>query len=448
VADTWTRDRLTLSAGLRWDRQTSSLGATSVPASIAFPALLPAAAATPVNDAIVWNSVTPRIGATWSVGEERRTIVRAAYSIFAEQLGATAASFVSPIQAASITFQAIDRNGNRIADPGELDLSTISGFSGFDPFNPTRLTTVNQISSYATPLTHELIVGGDHELWPHFGVGAAFTYRYMTRLDWAPLIGVTGADYIQYGTLTGSRDPIGSFSVPVFALKQSSLPTGNGRVYEQRQGYHQRYLGFELNAVKRLSDKWMARFAFSTNDHREYFEGTSGLEDPTPNPLSPNKNGGVVLTETTGSGKSNVFMVLPTYQLVFTGMYQWRWGINVAANALFRQGYAEPFFVSAVKTGDPSTAPPTIVEFKDVLVVDNVNHFRLPPVKSLDARLEKTFAFRHANVAADLDVFNAANVATPLGKTYDLRLTGPTGFNQILEIMNPLIVRLGARVTF
>jgi hypothetical protein len=368
--------------------------------------------------------------------------------MFAQQLGATAASFISPIQAASITFQAVDRNGNKIADPDELDLSTIAGFSGFDPFNPTRLTTVNQIGRYTTPVTHEVIAGGDHELWPHFGVGAAVPYRRMTHFDWAPLIGVTSADYLRYGTLTGSRDPIGSFSVPVFALEQSSLPAGNGRSYEERKGYHQRYIGLELNAVKRLSDRWMARFAFSTNDHREYFDGASALQDPTPSPLAPSRNGGVVITETAGSGKSNVFIVLPSYQFIFTGMYQWKWGINVAANAMFRQGYAEPFFASAVRTGDPSTAPPTIVEFKDVLVVGEVSHYRLPAVKSVDGRLEKTFTVGRTSVAADLDVFNVANAATPLGKTYDIRLTGPTGFNQILEIMNPLIVRLGARVTF
>jgi hypothetical protein len=236
--------------------------------------------------------------------------------------------------------------------------------------------------------------------------------------------------------------------VPVYALAQSKLPVGNGHTLDERQGYHQRYLGLELNAVKRLSDRWMARFAFSTNDHREYFDGSSALQDPTPNPLSPNRNGGVVLTETSGSGKSNVFMVLPSYQFIGTGMYQWKWGINLAASALFRQGYAEPFFASAVKTGDPGTSPPTIVEFKDVLVVDEVSHYRLPAVKSVDARLEKTFSIGHANIAADLDVFNVANAATPLGKTYDVRLTGPTGFNQVLEIMNPLIVRLGARVSF
>ncbi len=46
------------------------------------------------------------------------------------------------------------------------------------------------------------------------------------------------------------------------------------------------------------------------------------------------------------------------------------------------------------------------------------------------------------------DVFNLVNAWTPLRRQNDYRFTGPNGFNQILEIMNPLVVRLGASVTF
>jgi len=445
ASDTWTHDRLTVTAGLRWDRQASSLGAASVPAAKTFPSLLPAVTATPQNDVIVWNSVSPRVGATWAFGEDRTTVARAAYSMFAAQLPAASASFISTIQAATITFPALDLNGNKLADPDELQLNLIAGFSGFDPFDPTRVTTLNEIGKYRTPVTHEGIFGVDHELWPHFGVGAAVTYRYMTHFTWAPLIGITSADYARVGTLTGSADPIGSYSVPLYALKVSSVPTGNGRIYEERQGYHQRFWGVEVNAVKRFSDRWMLRFAFSTNDHREYFGSPDSLGDPTPSPLEPARNGGLVLTETTGSGKSNVFMVLPNYQFAMNGLYQWRWGINVAANALIRQGYATPFFAGATRTGDGVN---TVLEFKDVLVVDDVGRFRLPATKSVDARVEKVLSFDRATLALDFDVFNAVNAATPLGKQYDLRFTGPLGFNQVLEIMNPLIVRLGARLSF
>jgi hypothetical protein len=186
----------------------------------------------------------------------------------------------------------------------------------------------------------------------------------------------------------------------------------------------------------------MARFGFSTNDHREYFQGPGALEDPTPGPASPNIDGGVVVTQTGGSGKSNIYMVLPKYQLVANGMYQAPWGINLGANWLLRQGYAIPYFRGAIATGDP------LQNLKSVLVVDDVTKFRLPKVSSLDVRLEKAFRIRTLNFMGDLDVFNVTNSATVLGKQFDIRRTGATGFDKVLEIMNPRILRIGARLNF
>jgi hypothetical protein len=62
--------------------------------------------------------------------------------------------------------------------------------------------------------------------------------------------------------------------------------------------------------------------------------------------------------------------------------------------------------------------------------------------------VEKRFTFGKAAIGLDFDIFNVLNSGTVLGRQYDVRLTGPTGFNQILEIMNPRIARLGARFTF
>jgi hypothetical protein len=191
-----------------------------------------------------------------------------------------------------------------------------------------------------------------------------------------------------------------------------------------------------------MSNRWMARFGFSTNDHREYFDGPEALDDPTPTNTQPKKDGGLVVTQTGGSGKSGIYMVLPRYQFVANGMYQLPWDINVGANWLLRQGYSEPFYRSQVATGDP------LGSRKNVLVVGDVGDFRLPAVSSLDTRVEKAFKIQRATLALDLDIFNLFNNATVLGKTYDLRLTGATGFNKTLEIMNPRILRLGARFNF
>jgi hypothetical protein len=280
----------------------------------------------------------------------------------------------------------------------------------------------------------------DHELLPNFGISGTFTYRYMNNFNWYPKIGVTRADYTQTGALTGNVDPIGSFNVPFFALNKDAVPPGGGTSYEERQGYHQRYLGFEMSATKRMSNRWMARFGFSTNDHREYF-GDGSINDPTPTRDNPNIDGGNVITRTSGSGKSNIFLVLPKYQFIANGLYQGPWGINLGANWLYRQGYAMPYYRSNVNTGDP-------LGLKSVLVVDSVTRFRLDPVSSLDARVEKEIKIQRARIMVDLDVFNLFNNSTTLGRQYDLRASGATGYNKVLEIMNPRILRIGARVNF
>ena len=445
IGDTWTRDRLTANLGLRFDRQAASLGAASVPASKALPLIMPALTATPLKNAITWNSVTPRLGLTYALDENRKTVARASYAIFASQIGSGEAGIVSTIQYSGIFYYAIDTNGNRAADVNELLLGLGNlGYYGFDPANPTKQTTNNKIGDYTTPRSHELMFGLDRELMTNFGLSATLTYRNYDRFNWraGSLIGVNSSNYTQTGTLTGSTDPIGTFSTPFYALQASKVPAGGGRSYEERKGYSQRYLGFEASAVKRLSNKWMARFGFSTNSHREYFDGPDALDDPTPAPGAPRKDGGLVVTQSAGSGKSNIYMVLPRYQFIANGMYQGPWGINLGANWLLRQGYAEPFFKSNVGTGDP------LSDNKDVLATSDIGKFRLPAVGSLDIRLEKAIKIQRANIALDLDIFNVRNVATVLQRQYDLRLTGATGFNKVLEIMNPRILRLGARLNF
>ena len=81
-------------------------------------------------------------------------------------------------------------------------------------------------------------------------------------------------------------------------------------------------------------------------------------------------------------------------------------------------------------------------------MVDNVTDFRLPAASSLDARIEKAFKIQRVNILFDLDIFNLTNSATVLGKQYNLRATGATGFDQVLEVMNPRILRLGGRINF
>jgi hypothetical protein len=440
VADRWTRDRLTLYLGARWDRQASSLGASSVFASKVRPDLLPAISATPVEDAVVYNAVTPRLALTYAVNEQRKTLARVSYAMFASQLGAAAASTISPIQDAGISYLARDLNGDRSAQANEIQFASGNlGYFGFDPFNPGRTTSVNQIGDYKTPVVHELVFGMERELQSGFGLTAAFTWRNFTRHNWNSLTGVNASNYIQTGTLTGSTEQTGAFSTPFYALDASKVPAGGGRTFEERAGYHQRFAGFEVGGTKRLANAWMGRLAFSTNSHREYFDGPDALDDPTPSPDAPNTDGGPVVTQTAGSGKHDIYMILPKYQIAANTLYHWRWGINFSANWLLRQGYAQPYYRDQVITGDP------LQNRKSVLLVSDLGEGRLAKISSFDVRFEKALAFRGADIRLDLDVFNMFGRRTVLARQYNMRLSS---FDEPLEVMNPRLVRFGARVTF
>jgi hypothetical protein len=445
AGDTITFDRLTLNAGVRWDRQSSSVKELAQTGNPLLPTLLPDITGKPASDVVVWSTVTPRIGATYALTESRKTVVRGSYAMFASQLNATAGGFLSVVQYRGVYFYDVeDKNGNKVVDPSELAGLDYGNWYGFDPTNPANVSSpIHKVGSYKTPMTYEAQGGVDHELMNNFGVSGTFTYRYFNHFTWRNN-GLRASDYEQVGTLVRNDPPVGSYSIPLYGVIQSHIPANRAATtYQERPGYHQRYMGFELAATKRMSNRWMARFGFSTNDHNEYFDGPEAITDPTPTisttTANPNVNGGDVLRPSSGSGKSSIYQVLPRFQYIATGLYQAPWGINLGANLVVRQGFSEPFFRSQTPVTDP------IAKTKTVLVV-GASQFRLPAVKSLDARVGKEFVFANrARVNFDLDIFNVLNSATVLGRQYDLRVTTA---NQVQEIMNPRILRVGLRFNF
>lgn len=447
VGDTMTWDRLTLNVGLRWDRQAGSVKANTQTGSKIFPTLLPDLTSTARNDVIVWNSLTPRVGVTYALDNARKTLARASYGSFASQLNATSGNFMSTVGGRGLYFyDVLDTNGNRVIDPAELAGRTCTATSadctwyGFDIRNPSNVASpIHKVASeYKTPMTHEFQVGLDRELMTNFGVSGSIVYRSFVNFNWRNN-GLVGTDYVAGAPLTGTHPAIGNYNVPVFIATR--VPANRAATeYRDRPDYSQRFLGFELAATKRLSNKWMARFGFSTNDHREYFDSPAALTDPTGSPASPNDDGGLVVRQSGGSGKSGIYQLLPKYQFIATGLYQAPWGINLAANMVNRQGFAMQYFRDQVPTTDPVT------RLKSVFLLDKAGDKRLPSVTSLDLRVGKEFGFlQRAKLNFDVDVFNVLNSATVLGRQFNLRVSTA---NNVQEIMNPRVLRLGVRFGF
>ncbi|MGE5813554.1 MAG: hypothetical protein ACM36C_03630, partial [Acidobacteriota bacterium] len=444
IGDTISLGRLTTHLALRYDRTSNSALETPVEAQPLIPDVLPAFTAPAIPDAITWNNVSPRVGVVYALDKNARTVVRASYAAFASQLGVQEAALASAATYAYVYYLAFDANHNKsvedselLQDPGPL------GAVGVDLSNPTSTVSVNRIDpNLSSPRTHEIVVGMDHELAGQILLSGSFTWRRVNNAMWSPFVDVRREDYVQDGVVTGSTPETGAYSVPYYALKSSAVPTGGGTERTNRDGYHRRFTGFDLSATKRLSNRWMARVAFTYNDEREYFDNPdTAISDPTPTPISPLRDGGVVVRDTTSISKAQFYMIAPRYQFVANGLWEGPYAINFAASLLSRQGFGMPYFAVA-NTNDPLRPQ------KNVLVIDDIDKNRLDAVTTLDLRLEKGIQLGRINALFDVDIFNVANVSTPLRRQYNVGATGSKGFNTVLEIVNPRIVRLGLRLKF
>ena len=450
ASDTISLDRLTIDVGVRFDRSVTSALEASRGANPLVPEVLPALTASANPNTHVFNVLAPRIGMSYALGEDSDTLVRASYGQFASLLGAGASGFLGgPVGYSYVYYLAVDDNGDGLAQPNEFVTGPLGSY-GFDLNDPTDQSTVNRISSdLSSSRTHEVIFGVDRELpIPNSALTASVTYRRFTNFTWSPLIGITSADYGVVDTITGMLPAAGgggSVTQDVYAPKPGvELPPGNGREQQNSTGYNQAYWGWEANFIKRLSNRWMARIGYSFNDHREYFPNpAAAYTDPTPSPTSPKRDGGLVITSTSGSGKSAIYFVTPRFQFIANGLYQGPWGINFSANLLVRQGFGQPYFQQIrAHARDVGT-------FKSVLLAPDVGDHRLPAIKSFDLRFAKEFTYNDVRMSVDLDWFNILNAGTILGRQYDIATpAGPLGPGGTLEIMNPSLLRIGFRLGF
>ena len=203
AGDTFTMDRLTLNGSVRFDRATSSVDAITVEAHPFVPDVLPGVSAPGIKNAVVWNTLSPRAGLAYALGESRKTIARASYSAFASQLAAPTAGNVSAASFAYAYYLANDANHNFNIEPNELGRFLFAKNILSD--NPTK--AVNQIDpNFSAPRTHEVVASVDRELFPNFALSASYTWRRYVNQLWtqAPPIGATSADYLVDGHLTGT----------------------------------------------------------------------------------------------------------------------------------------------------------------------------------------------------------------------------------------------------
>jgi len=450
VGDTFTKGRLTLNAGIRYDFQHAFNEPSTAEANPLFPELLPALVYDGSGPTITWKDFSPRASVTLALDESRKTVLRGSYARYAGQLFPNDVTVVNPV-GGSYTYLAyrwIDKNSDHFASRDEVLVNDgVLYYFNVDPAHPTASNSPNKIDpNYHSSKDNEVIVGIDRELGGNFAAGAAYTWRKVNDVSsWLPRVGMTSANYTANAPVTQNGYTAQTFSPDPNLVAQYQ----GARILTNRPDYSTGYSGLELTLVKRMSHKWFARAAFSYMDWHENLTGPNAAQNPTRTDTTggqagvaqngdsgPQVNGGQLAPRSGGSGKGDIFYSA-RWQFVANGLYQLPANFEVAASIFGHQGYLYPvqLRLSAGQDGALRTlAVPTL----DTKRYDNLwdADFRLANNIKLAGR---------ASMQVTADLFNAFNKGTILGRN---RQANSGAFGLPTDVLSPRILRIGLRFNF
>jgi hypothetical protein len=459
VQDTLSRGNLTANIGLRWDRQGGELLDTTVTANPVFPELLPATSFQGHDSGFEWSTISPRLGLTYALGEQHKTLLRASYSRFADQLATAFAGWLHPLGAPQYRYFLTSNDGGPTLDPGELGPEVAPPSGNVNPFTLAPLVSNALDSDLNAPITDELLLGIEHAIRPELVVGLNFNYRQLHDLLETELLvfdddpyseanlGQTGRphrreDYVP-NVLTGVLPNGEPYEMTYWTLR-NGVNTRNGFLLENGDR-EQEFMGASLSIQKRLSNRWMARGNVSWQDWKWDIPDSEN-EDPTDTIGGGIVDGTQVLqgSGTVSGAKGNVF-INSNWSYSMTGLYQIapeaRWGFNVAASLTGREGY--PARYSRRINRAPIADTPGVGI--DVPVKGDADSFRYPDVHQLDLRVEKEFHLSDFGVTVGADLFNALNESYVLQRQSILNRTNS---DHVQEVVSPRILRLGVRLSW
>jgi hypothetical protein len=442
IQDTFTRNRLTLNLGLRWDRQDDTAVATDVPANPIIPNILPAISFPGADAGVTWNDVSPRLGMTYDLNGNGNNIVSASYAMYfgqmspgqlSNELAATGAVFVR--------LPWTDRNADGFVQAAELDTTTILARSAaYDPANPTNFRSPGAVDpDINNDRTREFIVGYDRQIGSQMAIGASYIWRKYDRFNWQDRVGLSSAN-MRAVTFTPTTCPAGARCEAVTYF-EPTIPLPSAFIRSNVPDRYRDYNGVEVTFQKRYRDRWSMNASYAYNNANDHWDSLDAIEDPTCRAGGGFENlpfcsGGEMqyAPEAGGSGIDNVF-INAKWLVKLSGRYTMPWDLNVAANYSGRQGY--PLAPSILSPNRANSAGQVQI------LLEPLGTLRNPNVHTMDFRLDRPFRFGQMTISPSMDIFNLGNVSTVLAER---RNQAAANANQISGIIAPRVIRFGMRV--
>jgi len=529
LSDTLTFGRLTLTLGVRYDRQVPIWNGGTVTSAFApgdadiegidsnyqyyddiwstyFEAgvaaaikpLIPWVNAEGVEPDFSWDMIAPRIGLSWDITGDGKTIAKASFGQYGEFFGTWAADYWAPrgtggwlrfwwwdengndtvgldelywadYDKARTAYRAFDDSGNFVGDETKNENL---GWGGYTFGGSTLTPNANTIGDNFIPeRTTEFLATLEREITPDFAVAVDFTFRRYDQdykdVDYYPDTGyiLQNTDYVVAGqipdytfTFTNSMgDTIttstGAAAGRDYYLKRAGLvSTGYDYVDSYGSERHNDFYGVDLRFNKRLSNKWMLNGSFTLQTQKRY-RGTENIS----NWYETNRwtlEGGLYASSLgESSGKINQ-LIFSKWMIKAQGLYQLPYDINVSFTFNARQGHMNIEWFDLV---DEDWVNPQAQSVSEIYT-EEFGSFRLPTFYNLSFRLEKMLRLGDTGkiyLMADLfNVFNN-NVMNrqhhrDIGTLYvsDMTFSRNRQYFEPNEVLNPRVVRFGVRFQF
>ena len=417
AGDTISAGRMTFNVGLRYDNQTSQGLASEVPAHAAAPGAFPANSF-PGADKGSWNSLSPRLGMTYDLTGDSKTILRLNAARYYSQMAAWEFQRQNTTSGREVDFTWTDLNGNGQVDAGETGaLLWISG--GWDPANPTA-PSPNIVDGTSAPWTNELIIGLEREINRSFAIGGNFIYKKNSNFTWNIRDGEENDAFWTQVTQSTSAGNI-----------QVYQPVGSRSIsnhYQQRTGYDRQYTGIELFLNKRFADKWMANASFTWANPKVNYSASTGYTDPT----NIGETDGQIVAAGSRTGS---FWGASRWFIKMSGMYSLPAGFNVSGFMQFREGN---IISNTIRSNNRAFGAGRVQR-----MTTTFGDTRLPTFWTVDLRVEKTLDMADTGrIHLIVDVFNTFNQDTILATSNQIN---SSVFGQIREVQQGRTIRFGFR---
>lgn len=407
--DTWrTGSRLTLNLGVRADRSRAYLPEFEFLDRLARPTGQTSAS---VDDLFTWTSISPRLGFNLKLTEDGKTILTGHYGRYYRGLitleFAGVSTSVSPLYLFSGLY---DSNGNPL---------------GASLLSDNRNLRVDP--NYENPYTDQWIVGAAREVMANLGVAAQFIYKRGDRAS--GYIDSAG----RYETTT-YVDSVGTDATnqPIEVYRLVSPPGERVFTLTNPDGMETRYKAFNIQATKRLANRWQLGASFTWSESKGRLGSSRGgpaaAQSSLAGTFGRNPNDFVNTEGLLIGDRPVLFKLQALAELPF--------GIMASAN--FQHQTGRPWGRRERVNG--LGVPVTI----RVEVVDGSR--RVSDWNFLDVRIQKDFRIGSARVGGFLDILNATNSGAYQNVGSDLGSS--TAFGTPTFFVNPRTAMLGAKVRF